>query len=198
MAEAKKLFASGRPNSAKVLVLITDGVPCMADTPNQDVKCTKKTGTACSCLHKLPSFDPFDPPANNTDPQPDLHQAHEATKASAAMQKGGITVVGVAVGSDFGKRGQAFMDGIVSKPASKYLFNPKSWKQLPALVKEIVDSIWGISLRRDGRDDGRDGRDDGRDGRDDGRDGRDDGRDGRDDVTYKTEAIMHHFGAEDG
>eukprot|EP00660_Eupelagonema_oceanica_P003402 gene3402-9653_t len=141
MAAAKKLFASGRPDSEKVLVLITDGVPCMADTPNQDIKCTNKTGTACSCLHKLPSFDPFDPPATNTDPQPDVKQAGKATKAATAMQTDGITVIGVAVGKEFGKRGRKFMDGIVSQPASKYLFNPKSWRELPDLVREIVDSI---------------------------------------------------------
>lgn len=135
MAAVQTMFSSSaRPNSAKVLVLITDGVPCVATSPNPDVKCTQATGTACSCFHHVSD-------GNNTDPQPDLHQASEAATASAAMQKGGIVVVGIAVGKEFGSRGRSFMEGIVSKPTTKYLFTPDSWQKLPALVKSIVESI---------------------------------------------------------
>lgn len=137
LAAAEAMFrASGRANSAKVVVLITDGVPCPTQPfPNEDTKCTNATGTECSCLRKLSGG------RINTDPQPDAKQAAKASKASTAMQRDGITVVGVAVGKDIGKRGRRFLDGVVSAPASKYLFSPSSWTQLPELVKEIVASI---------------------------------------------------------
>lgn len=145
MAEAQNVFtASGRANSAKVLVLITDGVPCRSGAPpasepaypSWDTICTATTGADCSCFRKLPDWQG----QVNADPQPEPVQAQKAITTSAAMKDSGVVVVGIAVG-DFGQRGTSFMEGVVSAPSSKYLFNPSSWSQLPALVQGIVDSI---------------------------------------------------------
>jgi len=78
-------------------------------------------------------------------PIPDLTQASKATQFATAMMGEGVTMVTIAVG-DFAGAGTKFIHSISSKPAEKYVFNPSSWQDLPALIQNILDSICPPSL----------------------------------------------------
>merc|ERR1712070_5159 len=113
-AAMAEFAAHGRNGVQKVLVLITDGVPC-----------TNQTVETCNR-------------ADN--PVPDPAQALKAQQQSGVLQSKGVKVASVAVGN-FGNNGISFIHSISSQPLNKYVFNPSSWKELPALINDIVASI---------------------------------------------------------
>ena len=113
------LSTTGRPAGVKVAIVITDGVPCTPDSPMSGA-------TTCRSII--------------ADPVPDKAQAAKARQMATTLKGEGVTVVTIAVG-DFGTYGTQFIEDISSTPASKYVFNPSTWKDLPQLIQSILDSI---------------------------------------------------------
>merc|ERR1712070_1025181 len=86
-AASVEFAAHGRDGVQKVLVMITDGVPC-----------TNQTVTVCN---------------RETDPVPDPAQALKAQQESGKLQAVGVKVASVAVGN-FGDNGISFINSISS------------------------------------------------------------------------------------
>jgi len=89
------------------------------------VPCTNQTVKTCN---------------RESNPVPDPAQALKAQQQSGVLQSKGVKVASVAVGN-FGSNGISFIHSISSQPLNKYVFNPSSWKELPALINDIVASI---------------------------------------------------------
>lgn len=110
---------TGRASDVKLAIVITDGVPCTPDDP-------------MSGSHTCRSIIP--------DPVPSKTQSSKAIQWATSMKNNGVTIVTIAVG-DFGTNGVAFVNKISSAPSSRYVFNPSTWKDLPQLIQNILDSI---------------------------------------------------------
>merc|ERR1711964_335592 len=101
MGQAHTIFTTtSRPNSTKLTITITDGVPCTPDSPMSGQQ---------TCRSIIP------------DPVPDEAQAKKATQFATTMMNAGVTMVTIAVG-DFAGHGTKFIHSISSKPAEKYVF----------------------------------------------------------------------------
>merc|ERR1711976_350543 len=112
--------SSARPKDIKVVILITDGVPC---TPADPMKGDQ------TCRDTIPN------------PVPSVLQSSKAKQwADNLKNDQKVTIATIAVGT-FGALGTAFVDGISSSPPSKYVFNPSSWDQLPKLIAELLGNI---------------------------------------------------------
>merc|ERR1712096_359883 len=98
---------------------ITDGVPCTPDDPMSGSQ---------TCRDTIPN------------PVPSTTQAKKARTWAKTLKSQAVTVVTIAVGA-FGQYGQQFINDISSAPASKYVFNPSSWNDLPQLIKTILANI---------------------------------------------------------
>lgn len=116
LEQANTVFtSSGRKAGVKVAIVITDGVPCTPDSPMSGA-------TTCRSIV--------------ADPVPDKAQAAKARQFATTLKSNGVTVVTIAV-VDFGTYGTQFIDDISSTPSSKYVFNPSTWKDLPALIQSL-------------------------------------------------------------
>eukprot|EP01062_Namystynia_karyoxenos_P058228 TRINITY_DN496_c1_g1_i2.p2 TRINITY_DN496_c1_g1~~TRINITY_DN496_c1_g1_i2.p2 ORF type:complete len:522 (+),score=173.48 TRINITY_DN496_c1_g1_i2:93-1568(+) len=113
-AAQAELVAHGRSGGFEAVVLVTDGVPCTPDTVTQ---CNKEV-----------------------DPVPDPTQGKKAIDQAAALKDRGVTITSVAVGN-FGSQGMGFINAVSSQPPAKYVFNPQTWGALPALIRQIVQSL---------------------------------------------------------
>lgn len=111
---AQEYQSHGRKADYRAVILITDGVPC---TPATVLQCD-----------------------TDKNPIPDPTQATKARKWAATLKADGADIISIAVG-DLGANGLPFIDDISSAPASKYVFNPSTWEQLPALINSIISSI---------------------------------------------------------
>lgn len=120
LEQAHKVFnTTGRPADVKLAIVITDGVPC---TPSDPMSGSE------TCRSIIP------------DPKPSQTQSSKAITWATTLKSEGVTIVTIAVG-DFGTYGTKFVQQISSAPASRYVFNPSTWKDLTQLIQNILDSI---------------------------------------------------------
>eukprot|EP01065_Artemidia_motanka_P022761 TRINITY_DN2695_c0_g1_i1.p1 TRINITY_DN2695_c0_g1~~TRINITY_DN2695_c0_g1_i1.p1 ORF type:complete len:579 (+),score=213.78 TRINITY_DN2695_c0_g1_i1:84-1820(+) len=64
-------------------------------------------------------------------------QSNKAKEVAKELKQDGADIFGVAVGQfDIN-----FLEDIASSPSSKYVLNPRSWQELPAMLHKIIDTI---------------------------------------------------------